>query len=42
MPEQNDVTSADVLQAAVAGIGGTPREGQQRMSSAIEQAIDTG
>lgn len=36
------VTSADVLQAAVEAIGGTPREGQQRMAEAIEQAIDTG
>ncbi|WP_420175481.1 ATP-dependent DNA helicase [Luteococcus sp. OSA5] len=38
----SDVTSEDVLQAAVAAIGGTPREGQQQMAAAIEQAIDTG
>lgn len=43
MPEKTPaVTSDDVLQAAVEGIGGTPREGQQAMSRAIEQAIETG
>lgn len=35
-------SSSDVLAAAVEAIGGTPREGQQRMAEAIEQAIETG
>lgn len=46
MPEAEkkttDVTSADVLAAAVEAIGGTPREGQQAMARAIEQAFETG
>lgn len=41
-PPADKHTSAEVLQAAVAAIGGTAREGQQRMAEAIEQAIDTG
>lgn len=35
-------TAADILAAAVGAIGGVPREGQERMAQAIEQAIDKG
>ncbi|GAB2487330.1 ATP-dependent DNA helicase [Luteococcus sediminum] len=38
----SQVSSAEVLQAAVSAIGGTPRPGQQQMAEAIEAAIDTG
>ncbi|HQV92564.1 MAG TPA: DEAD/DEAH box helicase, partial [Phycicoccus sp.] len=29
----------DLLTAAVAGVGGSPREGQQKMAYAVEQAV---
>lgn len=38
----NPQTAADILSAAVGAIGGVPREGQERMAQAIEQAIDKG
>jgi ATP-dependent DNA helicase DinG len=36
------VSRADLLAAAVAGIGGTPRAGQQEMAAAVEHAISCG